>query len=314
MIGWLRTGWMWMVGGVVWLLLSACTWSPSSSIAGYVDFTQLEPLPTPKLREVVPLRVAIAAVISPQSTVESYAPLMAYLEERLGRPVEIVQRRDYATVNRLLEQGQVDVGFVCTSSYLVEESKGARVLVVPQVEGSITYRALLLVPADSPARDLEDLRGGVFAFTDPLSFTGHAVPLYWLLQKGEDPNTFFQRTFFTYSHDKAIAAVAEGLADGASVDSLVYAFALQRDPGLRHRVRVARVSQPYGIPPVIVGPNVRPQVWSYLQEVFLHMHEDPKGQAALRALGYDRWVLPPEGLYDSAREVYRKVQPYLETP
>lgn len=314
MTGWRRTGWMWKVGGVVWLLLSACTWSPASSVVGYVDFTQLEPLPTPERHEVVPLRVAIAAVISPQSTVESYEPLMAYLEKRLDRPVEIVQRRDYATVNRLLEQGQVDVGFVCTSSYLVEETKGARVLVVPQVEGSITYQALLLVPMSSAIYTLQDLRGGVFAFTDPLSFTGHAVPLYWLLQMGEDPNTFFKRTFFTYSHDKAIAAVAEGLADGASVDSLVYAFAIQRNPDLKHRVRIIRVSQPYGIPPVIVGPNVRPQIWSRLQDIFLHMHEDPEGQAALRALGYDRWVLPPEGLYDSAREVYRMVQPYLEAP
>ena len=44
------------------------------------------------------------------------------------------------------------------------------------------------------------------------------------------------------------------------------------------------------------------------------MHEDPEGRAALQALGYDRWVLPPPGLYDSAREVYRAVQPYLEAP
>ena len=301
---------VWMAG----LLLAACTWSPAAPVAGYVDLSRLEPLPTPVRNEVVPLRVAVAAVISPKNTLESYEPLLRYLEQRLGRPVEIVQRRDYATVNRLLEQGQVDVGFVCTSSYLLEENKGARVLVVPQVRGRITYRALLLVPATSTAHDLEDLRGGVFAFTDPLSFTGRAVPLYWLLQMGETPERFFKRTFFTYSHDKAIASVAEGLADGASVDSLVYAFALQRDPELEHKVRVIRVSRPYGIPPVIVGPNVRPQMWSRLQEIFLHMHEDPEGRAALQALGYDRWVLPPPGLYDSAREVYRAVQPYLEAP
>lgn len=296
------------------LLLGACQPEPLGPVVGYVDFRQTVPLATQEQGQLVPLRVAIAAVISPKSTLESYEPLMRYLEKRLGRPVEVVQRRNYAEVNHLIETGGVDVAFVCTSSYLLEAQRGARILVVPQVNGEITYRALLLVPATSSAQSLADLRGGVFAYTDPLSFTGHAVPLYWLLQMGEDPRTFFRRTFFTYSHDKAIAAVAEGLADGASVDSLVYTFALAREPDLAQRVRVVRISEPYGIPPVIVGPEVRPQIWATLQDIFLHMHEDPEGKQALEALGYERWVLPPPHLYDSARAVYETVRIFWEQP
>lgn len=228
----MQTRWLvWLVMGLG-LGLVGCAWSPSAPVAGEVNFTLRQPLPTPAVQEVVPLRLAVAAVLSPRGTVEGYEPLRAYLERRLGRPVELVQGRDYAQVNALLERGEVDVGVVCTSSYLIEEERGVQALVVPQVEGRVTYQAVLLVPAASPARDLADLRGGVFAYTDPLSFTGRAVPLYWLLEMGADPRTFFARTFYTYSHDEAIAAVAEGVADGAAVDSLVYRFALAQDPGL----------------------------------------------------------------------------------
>ena len=49
-----------------------------------------------------PLRVAVAAVISPRGNVDSYTPLLTYLGQKLNRPVEMVQRRTYAEVNDLL--------------------------------------------------------------------------------------------------------------------------------------------------------------------------------------------------------------------
>lgn len=97
--------------------------------------------------------------------------------------------------------------------------------------GTVDY-SVLIVPADSPARTMADLRGKVFAFTDPMSNTGRTYPTYLVRQLGQTPETFFARTFFTYSHDDAIHAVADGLADGAAVDSLVYDFAVARDPAL----------------------------------------------------------------------------------
>jgi phosphonate transport system substrate-binding protein len=77
-------------------------------------------------------------------------------------------------------------------------------------------------------------------------------------QLGHTPDTFFARTFFTYSHDNAIYAVADGVADGAAVDSLIYEFALLRDPDLANRVRIIHQSPPFGIPPVVVGPTFAP--------------------------------------------------------
>jgi phosphonate transport system substrate-binding protein len=289
-------------------LLAACTPQSTLPVAGFVDLSNLQPLHTPVEQDVRPLKVAIAAVISPRGTAESYALLLNYLGSKLNRPVERVQRRTYSEVNELLRTGEVDLAFVCTSSYLLGKRQfDLELLVAPQVGGETTYQAKLIVPSDSTANRIEDLRDKVFAFTDPNSFTGRIYPTYLLQQVGERPEGFFARTFFTYSHDDAIRAVAVGLADGASVDSLVLDFALKRQPDLATRLRVIHASPQFGMPPIVVNPDIRPQLRAELEAIFLAMHTDPDGLVALQALDYDRFVQVFDEDYRSAEEVESQV-------
>ena len=294
--------------------LSACGSERSEQVSQYVDLNYLEPLPAPAEEKIRPLKVAVAAVISPQGSAESYAPLLEYISRELGRPVERVQRRTYSEVNELIRTGEVDLAFVCTSSYLVGERQfGMQLLAAPQVNGEAVYYAAIIVPAESPVRDLSDLRGRVFAFTDPISFTGRMYPTYLLQEEGETPENFFERTFFTYSHDDAIYAIANAIADGASVDKLVLDFAIKRDPELADKIRVIHISPPFGIPPVVVGPQIRPQLYATLQEILLTMHLNPEGQAALEALDYDRFVQIRDMDYTTAKAIEVAVQCCIPT-
>lgn len=284
------------------VLLSACTPKTIQPDA-VVNLTDLQPLPTPALRE-TPLRVAVAAVISPKGTVESYAELLQYLGEKTGRPIELVQRRTYMEVNDLIEKGEVDLAFVCTSAYIVgADDFGMELLTAPQVNGETIYRSYLIVPINSEARDMADLRGKVFAFTDPISLTGRAYPTSLVQQLGSTPEEFFSRVFFTYSHDEAIYAVANGLADGAGVDSLIYYHALARDPSLGKRLKVVHQSPPFGIPPVVVNPDLRPQTKAELQVILLEMHADPAGQQALVTIGVDKFVVVDDSVYEPVRSL-----------
>lgn len=285
---------------VLTLFLAGCAGSTPPAL----DLNQLYPLATPADQEIVPLKVAVAAVISPQGTVESYTALLDYMAEQLGRPVQLVQRATYAEINELLRTGEVDVAFVCTGAYLAGSREfGMSILVAPEVKGEAAYHSWLIVPVDSPARSLEDLRGKTFAFTDPLSHTGRLYPTYLVLQLGETPETFFGRTFYTYSHDAAIEAVAGGVADGAAVDHLIYLHLIERRPELEDSLRVIHRSPPFGIPPVVISPAIRPQLKVELQELFLRMHEDREGKAALQVLDIDRFLLIDDSAYDSTREV-----------
>jgi phosphonate transport system substrate-binding protein len=284
---------------VLVLLLTGCG---SDSSAEVIALAHLEPLPATAPAEIVPLRVAVAAVISPRGTIASYQPLLDYMSDRLHRPIELVQRRTYGEINDLVATGEVDIAFVCTGAYVVGRQQGGmELLVAPQVNGAALYYSYLIVPADSPANSLADLRGKVFAFTDPMSTTGRLYPTSLVQALGETPETFFARTFFTYSHDKAIEAVAYGVADGAAVDSLVYDFAVSRDPSLAQKVRIIHRSPAFGTPPVVVTPSIRPQLRAELEDLLLSLPNTATGRAALTAIGVDRFVPVSDRDYDSVR-------------
>jgi len=288
---------------VTTLILAGCSMVRTSELP-YVDLSKRTPLPAAIDSEVAPLRLAIAAIISPQGTAESYQALANYLQNEFGRPVELIQRRTYAEVNDLIANGQVDVAFVCTSAYVDgQDHFGMELLAAPEINGEQVYYSDLIVPADSDAASMADLKGKTFAFTDPMSFTGRVYPTDLLQQIGADPDTFFDQTFFTYSHDRAIESVAAGIADGAAVDSLVLDYAVQRNPDILERVKVIHRSQPFGIPPVVVPPDLPPRQKQRLQDTLLSMHENPRGRAILDELGIDRFVIIDDSAYDEVRRL-----------
>jgi phosphonate transport system substrate-binding protein len=284
------------------LLLSACA-QPAYPVVSL----RASPQPTPTLtspQTQTPIRIAIAAILSPRTTYRVYKNLAAYLEKRLGEPVEVIQPATYAETNELLRTRQVDLGFICTGPYIQGHQEfGLELLAIPEINGERTYRSYIIVPAESPAQQWEDLRGTVFAFTDPLSLSGYLSVLYLLHSAGETPDRFFARTLFTYSHENSVRAVGEKWVDGAAVDSLVYEAMAQETPFYRENIRIIWRSVPYGAPPVVVHPGLDPARKAQLQRILLEMDRDPEGRATLALLGVSRFVLPDDRLYDSAREV-----------
>ncbi len=284
-------------------LLTGCGRTQPETVF-YVDLSQREPLPAVAPHQIVPLRLAVAAIISPQGTAESYSGLATYLEQKVGRPVELIQRRTYVEANELIERGEVDLAFVCTSAYVAgHDDFGMELLVAPEVDGQQVYYSTLIVPSDSSAQSITDLKGQVFAFTDPMSHSGRVYPTYLLQQLGTRPQDFFSRTFFTYSHDKAIQAVAQGVAGGAAVDSLVLKYAFDREPGLKEQIKIIHQSPPFGIPPVVVSPDLSPRLKSELRQLLLEMANDPAGRQVLSELGVDRFTMLDDRAYNSARQV-----------
>lgn len=287
------------------LLTAGCA---AQQAAGVISLTELKPLPADAPTEVIPLRVAVAAVISPKGNVDSYGPLLGYLGDELNRPVELIQRRTYAEVNELIKNGEVDMAFVCTSSYVVGKKEfGMELLAAPRVGGETAYYSLLIVPADSSASSMADLEGTVFAFTDPMSNSGRNYPTYLVLEMDQTPDQFFRRTFFTYSHDDAIRAVANRVAEGAAVDSLVYAYLVSREPELGQKTKIIHSSPPFGIPPVVVGPHVRPQGKAELEAILMAMDENPAGRSALAAAGIDSFVSIDDSAYETVRILEAKI-------
>jgi phosphonate transport system substrate-binding protein len=275
-----------------------------------VDFNQTIPVPRPgaESNKQRALRVAVGAMISPKATFVYYQQILDYISRSIGKESQLIQRKTYAEINELFGKGEVDLAFICSGPYAAGKEKyGFELLATPQVLGSHFYHSYLIVNKNSPIYSLEDLRGRVFAFTDPQSNTGKLVPTYWLMQMGERPETFFRKTIYTYSHDNAIVAVAKGLVDGAAIDSLIWEYYHYKFPAFTSSTRIIKKSEPYGIPPLVAARHLSSQVKELIRELLFSMHESPDGREILESLMIDRFVPPKEEWYDAIRQMEKKL-------
>lgn len=232
----------------------------------------------------------------------------AYLERRLHRPVAFVQRGSYLEVYELLGLGHIDFAWLCGYPY-VRLGRRVKLLAVPVFQGKPLYRSYLIVPAsDARTRSLLDLRGRVFAYSDPDSNSGYLFPRYYLIRNGENPDTFFLRTFFTWAHRKVVEAVASGLAHGGAVDSYVWETLAQIHPELTAKTRVAARSPEFGHPPFVARSGVSPRDFAALQAALTGMDDDPEGQALLRRLNLDGFSVERPELFDSIARMWRATQ------
>ena len=269
--------------------------------AAYVDFSDriVVDRSGDESRDKAYLKVAVGSIISAQETVVYYHQLLEYIADKLGREIQLVQRKTYGEINELIGMGQIDLAFICSGPYAIGRKKfGFKALAMPRVRGSHLYQAYLIVHNDSAFQKLDDLKGKSFAFTDPESNTGNFVPTYWLSKKEEKPEDFFSKTIYTYSHDNSIRAVAMSLVDGAAVNGQVWEYYNHSDPVFTAKTRIIKKSQPFGNPPVVASSRLPNQMKTRIQSLLFSMHQDPAGKKILDELMIDRFITTEDECYD----------------
>jgi phosphonate transport system substrate-binding protein len=248
-----------------------------------------------------PLRFGLTPVFLTDD-LELLSRLRAYLARTAGRPVELVLRRTYQEITALLVSGQLDAAWICGYPF-VEYGEQLALLAVPVWRGEPYYRSYLITAADRPAAGLDDLAGGVHAFSDPNSNSGYLVTRALLAERGARPESFFRESFFTYGHRNVVRAVASGLAGSGSVDGYVWEVMTDTEPALTRRTSVAWRSEWLGFPPIAAPRDAEGgAAFEALQGAMLAMEHDDEGRAVLGLLRLDRFGPPALGDYRAIAE------------
>jgi phosphonate transport system substrate-binding protein len=231
----------------------------------------------------------------------------AYLEVQIGRPVRFVQRRSYREIVELIRKGELDFAWLCGYPY-VRHRQALRLLALPLFNAKPLYRSYLIVPAgDGTTSSMRDLRGRVFAYSDPDSNSGYLYPVYALIRLGEQSDRFFARSFFTWAHRKVVEAVASGLAQGGAVDGYVWDTLAKHQRALTAQTRVVDRSPEFGFPPFVARRSAADELSALMQRALLGMAEDPGGRALLARLNLDGFTAGQEALFDGIAAMARVV-------
>lgn len=252
--------------------------------------------------ETGPLRFGITPVFLDQQTgfIDRWGD---YLEARLGRPIKFKQRSTYRQIMDLLLGNELDFAWICGYPYLRFQS-ALKLVAVPLYQGEPLYQSYLIVRAnDQRTSSIADLKGRIFAYSDPDSNSGFLVPQYQIAALGEDRHTFFRNSFFTWAHENVIAAVSSGLADGGAVDSYIWETMTERTPELTARTRVVSKSRKFGFPPIIAQRTIRSEDFQAMQQVLLGMVTDAEGRRLLNELNLGGFSQQEATLYDGINEL-----------
>jgi len=167
------------------------------------------------------LKFGFTPVLGQTEMRAEFEPLTIYLSDALGEKVVLYIAKDYGDLRTQMEAGNVDIGSFSPFAY-VDAARGGKIHIIAQsvIDGSATYRGIIVARKDSGLKALSDLRGKRFAFVDPKSASGYVYPRAMLMEKGINPDSFFKETIFAGDHNKVIAAVLGHQVDaGATYDN-----------------------------------------------------------------------------------------------
>jgi phosphonate transport system substrate-binding protein len=155
-----------------------------------------------------------------QVSVEQKAPLRAYLEKALGRPVQLIIPTNYNATVEGLGNGSLDIAYLGGLTFVKAHQRyGAIPLVQRQTDRE--FHALFITQASSPIKDLADLKGRSFAFGDINSTSGHLMPYRAMLKVGIDPDKDLKFRY-TGSHAATVKAVESGAVEAGACDETVF--------------------------------------------------------------------------------------------
>ena len=230
-----------------------------------------------------------------------------YLGAQLGRPVNFVVRDRYADMLDLLRRQEVDYAWLSDYPY-IQVREQVKLLVIPRYRGKPIYWAYLIVPAsDKTTTSIEQLKGTIFAYADPNSHTGYLVPRYQIKQAGENPNAFFRKTFFVWSHHSVIEAVATGMVQGGSVDSYVWDTVQRYTPELTAQTRIVGRSTAFAFPPIVARGLIPAADFQAMQKALLNMSADSSGRQILDEFNLDGFTTGSPQLYDPVEKLMHAV-------
>jgi phosphate/phosphite/phosphonate ABC transporter binding protein len=253
------------------------------------------------------LRFGFTPVLGQSQTRAEFEPLMAYLSDATGQRVVLYVAKDYGDLRTQMESGSVDIGSFSPFAY-VDAARGGKVRIIAQslIEGSGTYRGIIVARRDSGLKSLADLAGKRFAFVDPKSASGYVYSRAMLLGKGIRPETGFSEVIFGGDHNKVIEAVLGRRVDaGATYDG---AIGIARAAGARTEdLAILASTDPIPHDAIAVRSGLDAMLSQRIQEDLVDLERTKAGRSVIAGSrkGLTGFAVAVDGLYDPVRRTAR---------
>ena len=259
------------------------------------------------------INFSILAAESQASYQPLWAPVLEDLAKATGVKVKPYWASNYSAIVEAMRFGQVQAGWFSARPALdaVERSDAAVVARIVDPGGDATYRSVLIARKGRKI-DLDDVmkcdRKLTFGIGDAQSTSGTLAPLTYLFTPRDmDPARCF-KVVRAANHQANYFAVANGVVDVATNNTVGVLFATRENPALAERVEVIWTSPPLPESSILVRKDLDPALREKIRQFFITYGtgsgpEADRQREVLRKLAYGGFRPADDTYLDPVREM-----------
>jgi phosphonate transport system substrate-binding protein len=218
---------------------------------------------------------------------------------------------DVAALGAEIRRGSQDLVIVDSWDYLtISPGTNMPVEFTAVEQGVVEEPYMLLVPSNSLALGMKDLKGGHIVVLNSSSATAarHWLRTELLALGVPDEHSFFTRIDVKEKVSQVVLPVFFGRADACVVDRSGFEIMAEMNPQVAKRLRVAVESHPFADTLACIKahgwdePSQRIELISAMDE----LDEDPAGQQIMKLFKFDGMARFEEGHLDTVRDLRRR--------
>ena len=240
-------------------------------------------------------------------TAAYWNPIIKHISDKSGVKLELKIGRTSADTTAYVLAREVE--FVFSNHLFSPEREQLGWKVFGRRQTPAIY-SQIAVPADSPIKTLDELRGHEMVFAGPEAFVGYKVTYGQLLARGIDV-----KVVFAGNQNAAFAQLFAGRAKGVGSNSaLIDGYSAKEGK----KFRVLWTSEGFHDLALMASSKVPEREVRAVANAFTSMHVDPAGKDVLRRaneeIGIDTqaFFIPASGAdYESYRRFYKSAPPAL---
>jgi phosphonate transport system substrate-binding protein len=235
-------------------------------------------------------RIGLIPNQNPDTVKAQYSSFKTYMEKTLGIPVELYVPQNYAAVVQSMVKDQIDMAYFGGLTYVQAKQQADIYPIVTEIDNTtdtIYYTSVIIVPANSPIKNVADIKGKSFAFGDISSTSGSLYPRIMLDQAGITVPQDLKEVKYTGGHDLTAKAVQDGVVDAGGLEERILNRLIATGKIDKTKIRIIKQSDPIPGYPWVVRSTLNKTFVTKVIAAFQNI-KDPDLLKQLNAEGYGK--------------------------
>jgi phosphonate transport system substrate-binding protein len=233
------------------------------------DLVADTPADPAKHRDPSTIIFSYSPVENPAVYQQVYTPLLEHMSACTAKKFVYYPVQSNSSQIEAMRSGRLHISGYATGvvGFAVNMAGAVPFGAIASERGLSGYKVQAIVKADSPYKQLSDLKGKKVAHTAPSSNSGHLAPLVFFPEKGLVPNQDY-KPLMSGGHDKSVLGVASGDYDMAPIASDVLDRMILRGVVKADQFRTIYESEIFPTSSFSLAHDLKPELAEKLRSCF----------------------------------------------